>query len=158
MRTVHLLGSVNVATAVSVVKGLVDNAIDARATSIEIIISLNTVDKIQVTDNGCGIRRASTSKIQDFDDLARGVQTMGFRGGALANLNCDTGEVTVKTRAVEDINARTWQFRPSPGVGGAEGPQIKPGPVGTAVMVTDLFAVIPVRRQQAVKESSNLLA
>ncbi|KAL6869116.1 hypothetical protein ACO1O0_000439 [Amphichorda felina] len=169
--TVRLLGSsVTISTPASVVKELVDNAIDARATSIEIIISSNTVEKIQVTDNGCGIcpedfaalgRRASTSKIRSFDDLSCGVLTLGFRGEALASVSCVASEVIVKTRAVTSDEPWAWQLKLDPGDHGrnpADGPQIRPGPVGTAVTVAGLFGAIPVRRQQAVKESRKTLA
>ena len=170
--TVRLLGSsVAISSPASVVKELVDNAIDAGATSIEIVISQNTVEKIKVTDNGCGIaeddfaalgRRASTSKIHTFEDLSCGVQTLGFRGEALASVRSVSDEVTIKTRTATDGRSWAWQFKLNPGEGGcdltADDPHIRPGPVGTTVTVAGLFGAIPVRRQQAVKESRKTLA
>jgi len=54
--TIHLLNSAQILTTpVSLVKELVDNALDAKATSIDVVISPNTLDKIEVRDNGYGI-------------------------------------------------------------------------------------------------------
>lgn len=82
--------------AISVVKELVDNALDSHATNIVIEISANTLDVIQVKDNGAGIgvedrqllcRRGYTSKIRTLEDLAQlGGTFLGFRGEALASI------------------------------------------------------------------------
>ncbi|KAI5466728.1 histidine kinase-like ATPase, partial [Mariannaea sp. PMI_226] len=95
LATSRLLGSSTVVTnPTSLVKELVENSIDAGANSIEVLISQNTVDKVQVKDNGCGIslddlnllgRRAHTSKLRTFDELeTKAGDTLGFRGEALA--------------------------------------------------------------------------
>jgi DNA mismatch repair ATPase MutL len=77
----------------SVIKELIDNALDARADSISVEISANTLDIIQVKDNGTGIdiqdrlllcKRGHTSKIRTIEDLASlGGSSLGFRGEAL---------------------------------------------------------------------------
>ncbi|GJC99747.1 DNA mismatch repair protein mutL [Colletotrichum higginsianum] len=77
--TARLLKSTTVVSSpLSLVKELVDNAVDANATNIEISLSANTVDKIQVRDNGHGInpedyealgRRSHTSKLRTFEEL-----------------------------------------------------------------------------------------
>lgn len=92
----------------SVVKELIDNALDARAKSIFVDISLNTIDSIQVKDNGHGIasedralacRRYCTSKIRDFHDLREvGGKWLGFRGEALASLAGMSQTLSVTTR------------------------------------------------------------
>src|SRR5512132_3620034 len=78
----------------SAVKELIENAIDAGATSIEIVLEGGGRKLIEVRDNGCGmaeadarlaIERHATSKIRDFDDLTR-VRTLGFRGEALPSI------------------------------------------------------------------------
>jgi DNA mismatch repair protein MutL len=124
--TVHRLGSSQVLVdSRSVVKELIDNAIDARATFISIDISSNTLDVIQVTDNGHGIipedratvcRRYNTSKISDFSDLVElGGTSLGFRGEALHSLANLSGGLTVTTKvdgeiaAVKLIIARTGE-------------------------------------------------
>ena len=79
----------------SIVKELIDNAIDARATTISIEVSTNVLDRIQVKDNGYGIapedrvlvcQRYCTSKIRHLEDLRNiGGRSLGFRGEALAS-------------------------------------------------------------------------
>jgi DNA mismatch repair protein MutL len=114
--TVRRIGSSQVLVdSCSVVKELIDNAIDARATSIYIDISSNTLDIIQVTDNGHGIipedcamvcRRYTTSKISDFSDLVElGGASLGFRGEALHSLANLSGGLTVTTKVDGEIAA-----------------------------------------------------
>ena len=94
--------------AASVVKELIDNALDAKATTIAIEISANTLDVIQVRDNGTGIgvedrqlvcKRGCTSKITSIEDLERlGGSSLGFRGEALASVADISDSVTLTTR------------------------------------------------------------
>ena len=107
--TVKSLGSTQCLTDPnSVMKELVDNAIDAHATAIFVEITSNTLDKIQVKDNGQGIapedrdmicKRHCTSKIRDLDDLCRiGGRSLGFRGEALASAVNLSNDVTITTK------------------------------------------------------------
>jgi hypothetical protein len=107
--TVRQLGSSNaLRDPSSVVKELIDNALDARANAIFVDISTNTLDSIQVKDTGHGIsaedrplvcRRYCTSKIRDFRDLVViGGNWLGFRGEALASMAEMSGMVEVITR------------------------------------------------------------
>lgn len=107
--TIHIIASSQVLTdSRSVVKELVDNALDAHASAIFIEISLNTIDVIQVRDNGHGIfpddrglagRKHCTSKIRSFDDLETiGGKSLGFRGEALASAAEMSGSMVVSTR------------------------------------------------------------
>ena len=107
--TSRVIGSTLVLNdAKSVVKELVDNALDARATAISVEISQNTLDVIQVKDNGSGIgvedrqllcKRGCTSKIRSLDDLSRlGGSYLGFRGEALASIAELSHSVTITTR------------------------------------------------------------
>jgi DNA mismatch repair protein MutL len=92
----------------SVVKELIDNAVDARATSIAIEISANTLNVIQVRDNGHGIapedrgmvgKRFCTSKIRELEDLDQlGQASLGFRGEALSSLVDVAATVEITTR------------------------------------------------------------
>lgn len=92
----------------SVVKELIDNALDARAKSIFVDITANTIDSIQVKDDGHGIpgedrplvcRRYCTSKIRDLQDLRDvGGKWLGFRGEALSSMADMSGAISVTTR------------------------------------------------------------
>jgi DNA mismatch repair protein MutL len=93
----------------SVVKELLENSIDAGATQIKLIIKQAGKELIQVIDNGCGMsetdarmcfERHATSKIKDSQDLFR-IQTMGFRGEALASMAA-VAQVEVRTRRSTD--------------------------------------------------------
>lgn len=164
--TVRLLGSAAaISVPVDVVKELLDNALDAGATSVEILVSANLIDRIQVRDNGHGIqvddyeslgRMCCTSKLTSFEELkAFGGNTLGFRGQALASMN-SLGRVTVVTRCIEDPTAMKLTL--CAGVGGIESQQRISAPVGTTVTVEELFKTIPVREQVAEKEAHRNLA
>ena len=164
--TARLLGSsVAITTPQDLVKELVDNAIDAKATTIEIAISSNTVDKIQVRDNGSGIpvedldclgRRAHTSKLRSFEELGfKAGQTLGFRGEALASAN-SLAAISLTTRTAGDPVASRVQLKF--GAGGIEGRRPVSAPVGTSVQVTQLFETLPVRKQNALKHSQRSIA
>jgi DNA mismatch repair ATPase MutL len=90
------------------VKELIDNALDARAKSIFVDITANTIESIQVKDDGHGIpaedrtlvcRQYCTSKIRDFHDLKEvGGRWLGFRGETLSSMAEMSGTVSVTTR------------------------------------------------------------
>lgn len=94
------------------VKELIDNALDAGASSIRIEISPNILDVIQVRDNGTGIpledrllvaKRHCTSKIRGLDDLKSiGGTNLGFRGEALASIATMSGSMAIITRTERD--------------------------------------------------------
>lgn len=100
--------SVDIYDVVAVVKELIDNALDARATTVAVEISSDTLAQIQVRDNGTGIaadsrslvaHRHCTSKIHNEDDLRRvGGSSLGFRGVALSSIAATSGAMTVTTR------------------------------------------------------------
>ncbi|CAK7204667.1 hypothetical protein SEUCBS139899_007426 [Sporothrix eucalyptigena] len=121
--TCRLLGSTTlIATPVSLVKELVDNAIDAGATTVSVLMSPNTVDKVEVRDDGHGIdlvdfdalgRRGYTSKTRCFEDLKTvGGLSLGFRGEGVASANA-LGFVSITTRTANEAYlhqlARLWQ-------------------------------------------------
>lgn len=94
----------------SVVKELVENAIDAGAAAVTVEIKNGGVTFIRVTDDGCGIEhdqvptaflRHATSKVSGEEDLER-IMTLGFRGEALASI-CAVAEVEIFTRTAEEI-------------------------------------------------------
>lgn len=118
---VRAIGSTQALTdAASVVKELIDNALDARASAIFVEISTNTLDVIQVKDNGHGIgphdrdmvcRRFCTSKIRELDDLENiGGTSLGFRGEALASAAEMSGSVVVTTRVEGEAVAVSSKF------------------------------------------------
>ncbi|KAH4214967.1 hypothetical protein HBI70_015340 [Parastagonospora nodorum] len=140
----------------SLVKELIDNALDARAKSIFVDITANTIDSIQVKDDGHGIpaedrallcRRYCTSKIRDFYDLKEvGGKWLGFRGEALSSMAEMSGTLAVTTRVEgEPVAVKLNTERDS-------------HPVGTTVKVTQFFEYIPVRRQTATKNAAKCLA
>ncbi|KKA29462.1 hypothetical protein TD95_005046 [Thielaviopsis punctulata] len=147
------------------VKELVENSIDAGATSIEVLVSANTVDRIQVRDNGSGIsqddfdvlgRRSHTSKLTSYSELiCKGGTTFGFRGEALASANTH-GSVTITTRTKADKLASTISLVPK--IGGVSLCKPTSGVFGTTVAVARLFGNLPVRRQQFTKSASKTLA
>lgn len=106
IRAIGLLSAISDPS--SVVKELLDNALDASATSVTIEISQNTLDVIQVRDSGHGIaaedftvlcKRSYTSKIQTIGDLRTiGGKSLGFRGEALASIAEMSGALFVTTR------------------------------------------------------------
>lgn len=109
--------------SVSVVKELVDNALDAKATTIAIEISANTLDVIQVKDNGTGIgvedrqlicKRGCTSKITTIEDLERlGGTSLGFRGEALASVADLSHSVTLTTRVDGETAGSMLKYGPT---------------------------------------------
>jgi DNA mismatch repair protein MutL len=134
----------------SVVKELVENAIDAGATRIAIDLASGGIDLVRVTDDGAGIAPAdlplavgphATSKIAHATDLER-IATMGFRGEALASI-ASVSRLTIRSRRPEDDGASEISVE-----GGAAHP-VKPtsGPVGTSVHVRNLFFNTPARRK-----------
>ncbi|KAI9172104.1 DNA mismatch repair protein MutL [Paramyrothecium foliicola] len=161
-----LLGStVTISSPHDLVKELLENAIDANATSVEVLISPDTIEKIQVRDNGHGIpvqdfealgRKAYTSKLTTFEQLqGQGVETLGFRGEALAAAN-SICNLTVTTRTTSDPVGSRLQLKS--GVGGAEDRRPISAAVGTTVLATKLFDRIPVRKQFLLKQRQKTVA
>jgi DNA mismatch repair ATPase MutL len=104
----------------SLIKELVDNALDAGATSISIETSYNSLDFIQVVDNGSGIEkddrqvlayRGYTSKITSLDDIYQlGGKHLGFRGLALSSIANISGELQVSTQTASDTVGEVLKF------------------------------------------------
>ncbi|RYP55397.1 hypothetical protein DL769_010202 [Monosporascus sp. CRB-8-3] len=163
--TTRLLGSpLVITTPVALVKELLDNAIDAKATSVEVLVSPDTVSKIEVRDNGVGIhpddydslgRRGHTSKLRSFGELRTHVsKTLGFRGEALAAANT-LAKVTIVTKTSDDPVGATLHLVRD--IGGVAQHQKTSAPIGTTVRITELFGRLPVREQIAIKESAKTL-
>ena len=141
----------------SVVKELLENAIDASSTQITISIESGGVKLIEISDNGSGIEaqyiptafvRHATSKIRSEDDLNH-IHTLGFRGEALASI-ASVARVELLTRTAEAECASCYHIE-----GGEEQP-IEPGArgVGTTIRVRDLFYNTPARMKFLKKDSS----
>ncbi len=134
----------------SAVKELLDNSIDALATRIEVDIMNGGADLIRVVDNGEGIHpddlllavaSNATSKITTADDLFS-VQTMGFRGEALASIS-EVSHFRIRTRTADQTQG--LEFEVNTGTPGK--PQPCGCPLGTSIEVRQLFANTPVRRK-----------
>jgi DNA mismatch repair protein MutL len=133
----------------SAVKELLENAIDAGSTQIEVIVKDSGKTLLQIIDNGCGMsptdarmsfERHATSKIRSAHDLFS-IRTMGFRGEALASIAA-VAQVELKTRRHDDEVGTAIRI---------EGSEVKEQeavstPVGTSFSVKNLFYNIPARR------------
>lgn len=134
----------------SVVKELLENAIDAKATAVTVEIREGGISFIRVTDNGCGIEkdeiplaflRHSTSKIQSVEDLFT-VSSLGFRGEALSSIAA-VGQVELITKTGRSLTGNRYQIE-----GGVErGMEEIGAPDGTTFIVRNLFYNTPVRRK-----------
>ena len=132
----------------SVVKELCENALDAQATSIAVVIEEGGLRRIFVEDDGDGIaaddlpltvRRYATSKIGSVDDLAA-IRTLGFRGEALASIAA-VSHLDIRSRTAQDRAAQRLTA-----VGGEyAGLTATAGPIGTAAEVRHLFYNVPAR-------------
>jgi DNA mismatch repair protein MutL len=148
----------------SVVKELVENAIDAGAQSIRIDIgtSGNGITSIRVADDGCGMSPAdallafaphATSKITGIEDLHR-IDTLGFRGEALASIAA-VAKVTLVTRSHESGEAGGIRIVLR---GGNVAERSETGaPEGTSVMVEDLFFNTPARKKFQTGKNTELI-
>jgi DNA mismatch repair protein MutL len=134
----------------SVVKELVENAVDAGSSRIDVSVEKGGLDLVRVSDNGSGIEQEqlvlalashATSKIHDADDLFS-VLTMGFRGEALASI-AEISHLTMTSRTVENDAAATVESNG----GRLHGPRPIGAPVGTSVEIRNLFFNTPVRRK-----------
>jgi len=130
----------------SVVKELVENAIDAGSTSIEVVLEEAGMSSIQVIDNGCGMdeddalisfQRHATSKINNEHDLFR-IRTLGFRGEALASIASVSKIHLITSNGEEGIEVQ---------LDGGQMIEKKPGPLrkGTDMTVSQLFFNTPAR-------------
>ena len=134
----------------SVVKELVENALDAGATRVAVDVEEGGRGLIRVTDDGGGVApddlplavaRHATSKLRDDREL-EAVATMGFRGEALASI-ASVGRFRLQSRRPADDAAHEVEV-----IGGQVGPARPPaGNVGTSVEVRDLFYNVPARRK-----------
>ena len=135
----------------SVIKELIENSLDAGATSIHIDIDKGGIKKIKITDNGHGIvkdeltlalSRHATSKIKNLSDL-EAINSLGFRGEALASIS-SVARLTLTSKP--EAQATAWQ---AVAEGRDMSVNIKPAahPDGTTIEVLDLFFNTPARRK-----------
>ena len=134
----------------SVVKELLDNAIDSCADTVSIEVRNGGLELIRVTDNGSGIEKAdvrnaflrhATSKLKTADDIEH-IRSMGFRGEALASIAA-VSEVELITKNVNELTGTQYRIE-----GGRERSFKEVGvPQGTTVIVRNFLMNVPVRRQ-----------
>lgn len=134
----------------SVVKELVENAIDAGATAITVEIKEGGISFIRITDNGCGIKRDqvavafyrhSTSKIRSAEDLLT-VKSLGFRGEALSSISA-VARVELITKTYDELTGTRYVIEGSKELSNEE----IGAPDGTTFIVKDLFYNVPARRK-----------
>lgn len=156
-RSVHQIQSGQVIVDLnSVVKELVENSLDAGATSIEVRFKNQGLDSIEVSDNGKGIApedyetialKHYTSKLSSYEDLTS-LETFGFRGEALSSL-CALSKFHITTARAEDgAVGKCLDFEVS---GKLKGTSVVAAQRGTTVVVENLFHGLPVRRKELEK-------
>src|SRR5687768_272159 len=134
----------------SVVKELLENAVDAGATRIDVALGQGGTDLIRVVDDGCGmsaddlplaVASHATSKIASADDLFH-VGTFGFRGEALASIG-EVSQLVIRSRQRDVETGHQLE------VDGGRHSEVCPCgcPIGTAIEVRNLFFNTPVRRK-----------
>jgi DNA mismatch repair protein MutL len=143
----------------SVVKELLENALDAGARSIRIETESGGKRLIRVIDDGCGMNhddallafeRHATSKLRTADDLLS-IATLGFRGEALPTIAA-VSRLLLETRDAEDGEGTRIEFA------GGKLLAVKPAgvPVGTSISVADIFYAVPARRKFLKSETTEL--
>jgi DNA mismatch repair protein MutL len=143
----------------SVLKELLENALDAGATRVRVQVEAGGKKLIQVTDNGCGMvrddallafERHATSKIKDAEDLLN-IHTLGFRGEALPSI-ASVARVLLETRATEEDGGTTLE------IAGGKILRVEEAglPQGTSLAVRDLFFNTPARKKFLKAESTEL--
>jgi len=134
----------------SVVKELLENAVDAQAGRVRLEVEGAGKKLIRVSDDGAGMSAEdaalalashATSKVATADDL-EGITTLGFRGEALASI-ASVADVRLVTRTADALEATEVAVSG----GAAEPPRPTSGPVGTTVEVRNLFRYVPARRK-----------
>jgi DNA mismatch repair protein MutL len=143
----------------SVVKELLENALDAGARSIRVETESGGKRLIRVVDDGCGMNhddallafeRHATSKLRTADDLLS-IATLGFRGEALPSIAA-ISRLVLETRTAEEEQGTRVEFAGGKLVG------VKPAgaPVGTSISVADIFYCVPARRKFLKSETTEL--
>src|SRR6202158_941202 len=143
----------------SVVKELLENALDAGSTRIRIQVEAGGKKLIQITDNGCGMvrddamlafERHATSKIKDTDDLLS-ISTLGFRGEALPSI-ASVARLHLETRAEEEAAGTVLE------INGGKIIRVEEAglPLGTSITIRHLFFNTPARKKFLRSESTEL--
>ncbi len=143
----------------SVVKELLENALDAGARSIRIEVESGGKRMIRVIDDGCGMNhddallafeRHATSKLRTADDLLS-IATLGFRGEALPSI-ASISRLLLESRTTEEEQGTRVEFAGGKLVG------VKPAglPAGTSISVADIFYCVPARRKFLKSETTEL--
>ena len=145
----------------SIVKELLENAIDSGANKISVFFENGGLSKIKVVDNGCGIEKDqlplalsphATSKINAAEDLYA-VSTMGFRGEALASMACASKMTLISSVSNDGQGYKIFSD-------GGEFSQVEPtaSVKGTSVECRDLFFNLPVRKKFLKSEKSEKIS
>ena len=143
----------------SVVKELVENAIDAGSTAVTVEIEEGGISLIRITDNGCGIAkqdvenaflRHSTSKIRSAEDLTH-LSSLGFRGEALSSISA-VARVELITKTREDVFGTKYIIEGGKG----RTPEETGAPDGTTFLVRQLFFNTPARFKHLSNASTEL--
>ncbi|KAF1812210.1 hypothetical protein P152DRAFT_514376 [Eremomyces bilateralis CBS 781.70] len=150
-----------ITTTPSALKELLDNALDARASSIALDLAADSLSSLSVRDNGHGIipedrrlvcRRHCTSKLRDLDELSEvGRKSLGFRGETLASVAEVSRGVRVSSKVEGESVGQCFWYGPD---GEPTRHSPTPQPVGTTVHVEGFLEQFPVQKQAALKTVS----
>lgn len=164
-KTIRAIGSTQCLTdPASLVKELVENALDANAAAIFVEISTDTISKVKVKDNGHGIAPSDrslvckpycTSKISSFTDLhLLGGDSLGFRGEALASAAELSSKIVLTTRVEGEPTAMELHYDQG---GSIIKEKHTSHAVGTSIEIDNFLSTFPVRKQLVEKSSSKIL-
>ena len=139
-----------ISAPVDVLKELLENALDAGATRLEVTLDSGGIERIKVKDNGAGIPEAelplaveahSTSKLESHKPMSQGISTLGFRGEGLFAVR-NAAHLSLTSRPTTQLGGATLTAE-----GDAVSQHAHPAPSGTSIEVTNLFARLPARRR-----------
>ncbi|ODV62233.1 mismatch repair protein MLH2, partial [Ascoidea rubescens DSM 1968] len=164
---VTITSSSAVFSPVAVIKELIDNSIDASATTITIEYDSNSagLNYLSVKDNGKGVPKfdrqlmccnSTTSKISNYNDIHLSINTLGFRGEALFFITQLASNLSITSKTSSDSTAQSWSVDIS-GLPIQNSFKNTAASNGTSIIVKNLFNKLPVRKKFFQKKTPSLI-